>query len=234
MFDGIKRWVTCRVCHNSQNICIEFFKQVIIKKIVGYVGRIHIRTSICKKHNHLFCLFMVGKNVIQIGNVRGCSSWILLVRANSKMTMSRIWRVGVKPTQSIILQFLTIYARNRFVSLFAFFEEWYVVERCICVVETKVNRRLFDSGVICPLNTSKLPSGSTLITSQWKNRLTHSDTFYKLSPWNNMSTSSKLPVLTTISLSPNFSNDISYVGKSESSDSSFICSKYMYLETDNK
>ena len=53
-------------------------------------------------------------------------------------------------THSIILQFLTIYARNRLISLFAFFGEWYVVERCICVAETIVNRQLFDSGVILP------------------------------------------------------------------------------------
>ena len=148
MFDGVKHWVTCRVCHNSQNISIKFFKQLIIKKIVGYVGRSEIRTSICKKHIHWFFLFMVGKNIIQIGNMCGCSSWIVLVRANSKMTMSRIWSVEVKPTQSIILQLLTIYARNRFLSFFAFFAEWYVVERCICFVETIVNRRLFDGGVI--------------------------------------------------------------------------------------
>ena len=112
------------------------------------MGRSEIRTSICKKHIHWFFLFMVGKNIIQIGNMCGCSSWIVLVRANSKMTMSRIWSVEVKPTQSIILQLLTIYARNRFLSLFAFFAEWYVVERCICFVETIVNRRLFDGGVI--------------------------------------------------------------------------------------
>ena len=51
------------------------------------------------------------------------------------------------------------------------------------------------------LNTSRLPSGSALIASQWKNELRHSDTFFKLSPWNNMFAWSELPVLTTMSLS---------------------------------
>ena len=41
--------VTCRVCHKRQNIFIEFFKQSIIKKMVGSVGRIkkHITDFVC-------------------------------------------------------------------------------------------------------------------------------------------------------------------------------------------
>ena len=92
--------VTCRVCHKRQNICIEFFKQSIIKKMVGSVGRIEIQTFICKKHIHWFCLFMVGKNIIQIANMCGSSSWTVLVQANSKMTMSQIWSVEMKPTRA--------------------------------------------------------------------------------------------------------------------------------------
>ena len=142
--------VTCRVCHKRQNICIEFFKQSIIKKMVGSVGRIEIQTFICKKHIHWFCLFMVGKNIIQIANMCGSSSWTVLVQANSrwqcpKYGVSR-WSLPEHHTS-----FLTIYARNRFVSLFAFFAEWFVVKRCICVVETIVNTLLFDSGVILPI-----------------------------------------------------------------------------------
>ena len=116
----------------------------------------------------------------------------------------------------------------------------------------------------CLLNTSRSPTGSTLIISQWKNELRHPDTFFKLSSWNNMFASSKLPVLTTISLSSalvtvkfsclikifqglsdnvsigtsllptSIAGLISYVGKSDSWDSSFTCSKYMCPEKDKQ